>query len=203
MKYKLKSFRYGELILNNEAKFRDIWNELLFTIDSITDEEIIQAHENNTRVPKGLSVALNKIIKEKLVSIGWSAESKIFNDEEYSNKSWRLDFANETLSVEVAFNHGEAIAWNLVKPTIASELNHVQKEIKTDIAIVICATKNLKTLGGFDGATGEFEKFERYLDPLRGLLTVPMVIIGLEAPDTFKITHKNVDGKNQGIVERY
>lgn len=203
MKYKLKSYRYGELILNNELKFKDKWTELLRTIESISDDEIIDAHELNARIPKGLSVALNKVIKEKLVSIGWKAESKIFNDEEYSNKSWRLDFANENISIEVAFNHGEAIAWNLVKPTIASELNHVQKEIKTDIAIIICATKELKTIGGFDSATGEFEKFERYLDPLRGLLTVPMVIIGLEAPETFKINHKKVDGKNQGIVERY
>ena len=201
MKYKLKSYRYGELILNNELKFKDKWDELLETIDSISDKEIITAHQSNRRIPKGLSVALNKVLKEKLVSIGWTSESKIFNDNEYSNKSWRLDFANDNISIEVAFNHGEAIAWNLVKPTIASELNHVQKEIKTDIAIVICATYNLKKEGGFDGATGEFEKFERYLDPLRNLLTVPMVIIGLEAPETFKIVHRKVDGKNQGIVE--
>jgi len=202
LNYKLKSYRHGELILNNEPSYIKKWNELLKTIESITDDEIILAHEANTRIPKGLSVALNKVIKEKLIAIGWIAESKIFNDEEYSNKSWRLDFANENVSIEVAFNHGEAIAWNLVKPTIASELNHVQKEIKTDIAIVICATKDLKTKGGFDNAVGEFEKFERYLDPLRGLLTVPMVIIGLEAPETFKIVHKKVNNTNQGIVYR-
>jgi len=202
MKYKLKSYRYGELILNNEPQYKDKWNELLKTIESITDEEIIEAHELNKRVPKGLSVALNKVIKEKLVAIGWKPESKIFSESEYTNKSWRLDFANDNISIEVAFNHGEAIAWNLVKPTIASELNHVEKEIKTDIAIVICATKNLKTQGGFDGATGEFEKFERYLDPLRGLLTVPMVIIGLEAPKTFKIEHKQVGNTKQGIVKK-
>ena len=202
MRYKLKSYRYGELILNNEPKYQPKWNELLKTIESITDKEIVIAHEENLRTPKGLSVALNKVIKEKLISVGWIPESKIFSDEEYTNKSWRLDFANENISIEVAFNHGEAIAWNLVKPTIASELNHVKKEIKTDIAIIICATKDLKTKGGFDGATGEFEKFERYLDPLRGLLTVPMVIIGLEAPETFRIVHKKVDGKNQGLVEK-
>ncbi|DAB28677.1 MAG: hypothetical protein A2513_10485 [Sulfurimonas sp. RIFOXYD12_FULL_33_39] len=202
MKYKIRSYRYGELILVNEPKYKDKWEELLLAISSIKDSEIIEAHESNKRVPKGLSIALNKVLKEKLTSIGWIAESKIFNDNEYSNKSWRLDFANESMSIEVAFNHGEAIAWNLVKPTIASELNHVVKEIQTDIAIVICATKDLKTKGGFDGATGEFEKFERYLDPLRGLLTIPMVIIGLEAPETFIIEHET-EGKNKrGIVKR-
>ena len=200
MKYKLKSYRYGELILNNEPKYKKKWIELLETIKSITDEEIIIAHESNKRVPKGLSVALNKVLKDKLTTIDWNAESRIFSGDEYK-KSWRLDFANDSMSIEVSFNHGEAIAWNLLKPTIASEINHVKKEIQTDIAIVICATKNLKTKGGFDGSTGEFEKFERYLDPLRNLLTIPIVIIGLEAPETFIIKHDKVDGKNQGIVK--
>ena len=43
-------------------------------------------------------------------------------------KAWRLDFAKGTISVEVAFNHGEATAWNFMKPTLASEVNHVEKE---------------------------------------------------------------------------
>jgi len=184
MKYKLKSYRYGELILNNEPKYKIKWDELLATIDSITDKEIIDVHESNQRVPKGLSVALNKILKDKLTAIDWKSESRIFSGDDYK-KSWRLDFANDNMSIEVSFNHGEAIAWNLLKPTIASEINHVKKAIQTDIAIIICATKDLKTKGGFDGSTGEFEKFERYLDPLRNLLTIPIVIIGLEAPDTF------------------
>ena len=200
MKYKLKSYRYGELILNNEPKYKIKWDELLATIDSITDKEIIDVHESNKRVPKGLSVALNKILKDKLTAIDWKSESRIFSGDDYK-KSWRLDFANDNMSIEVSFNHGEAIAWNLLKPTIASEINHVKKAIQTDIAIIICATKDLKTKGGFDGSTGEFEKFERYLDPLRNLLTIPIVIIGLEAPDTFIIQHDKVNGKNHGIVK--
>jgi len=42
MKYKLKSYRYGELILNNESSYKNKWDELLETIESITDEEIIE-----------------------------------------------------------------------------------------------------------------------------------------------------------------
>ena len=32
-----------------------------------------------------------------------------------AGRRWRLDFAKESISLEVAFNHGEAIAWNLLK----------------------------------------------------------------------------------------
>jgi len=136
----------------------------------------------------------------KLVKLGWNEESLIFQDDEYSGNRWRLDFAKDNISLEVAFNHGEAIAWNLIKPVLASELNHVKKEIDTEIAIIICATKSLKDDGGFDGAIGEYEKFLTYLNPLRDVLTVPMVIIGLEAPETFKIEHKMIEGKKQGLI---
>jgi hypothetical protein len=201
MKYRIHSFRHAEIILKNEAVFSTIWNELLSVIESIEDNEIIEHHENNPRLAKSISEAINNIFKIKLVALGWNDESYIFQDDEYSGNRWRLDFAKESISVEVAFNHGEAIAWNLIKPVLASELNHVKKEIDTEIGVIICATKDLKSKGGFDGAVGEYEKFLTYLDPLRDILTVPIVIIGLEALETFEIKVKKIDGKNQGIIK--
>ena len=202
MEYKLHSFRHAQIILENEETYNKVWGELLKTIKSITDDEIISYYENNKRKAKSISEAINTILKDKLVKLGWNEESYIFQDDEYSGNRWRLDFAKESISVEVAFNHGEAIAWNLIKPVLASELNHVQKEINTEIGVIICATKELKEKGGFDGAVGEYEKFLTYLDPLRDVLTVPIAIIGLEAPKTFEIEVKKVDGKNQGMVKK-
>ena len=203
MNYKIHSFRHGEIILNNEPNYKIVWNELLKAIESITDDEIIEHHENNRRKAKSISESINNILKSKLVALDWNEESYIFQDNEYSGNRWRLDFAKDSISVEVAFNHGEAIAWNLIKPVLAGELNHVQKEINTEIGVIICATKELKDKGGFDGAVGEYEKFLTYLNPLRDVLSVPIVIIGLEAPTSFEIKVEKIDGKKQGIVERY
>jgi len=136
-----------------------------------------------------------------LCATNWRKESKIFQGDDYSDNRWRLDFAKDSISIEVAFNHGEAIAWNLIKPVLASELNHVQKDISTEIGVIICATKNLKEKGGFDGSVGEYEKFLTYLQPLRDLLSVPMVIIGLEAPETFRIRHQKIDKATKGYIE--
>ena len=201
MKYKIHSFRHAEVILANENVYSEVWHELLDIISSIGDNEIRDYFENATRKAKSLSEAINNILKVKLIALGWNEESLIFQDDEYSGNRWRLDFAKHNISLEVAFNHGEAIAWNLIKPVIASELNHVKKEIDTEIGIIICATKDLKTKGGFDGAVGEYEKFLTYLNPLRDLLSVPMVIIGLEAPETFEIEHLTVNGKKQGVIK--
>ena len=54
----------------------------------------------------------------------------------------------------------------------------------------------------FDGAVGEYEKVLRYLSPLFGKLTVPMVIVGLEAPETFRVEKKknSLTGKNKGSI---
>ena len=202
MNYKLHSFRHAQIILENENTYKRVWDELLKTIKSITDDEIISYYENNKRKAKSISEAINNILKDKLVKLSWNEESYIFQDDEYSGNRWRLDFAKESISVEVAFNHGEAIAWNLIKPVLAGELNHVKKEIHTEIGVIICATKALKDKGGFDGAVGEYEKFLTYLNPLRDVLSVPMVIIGLEAPKSFEIKVQKVHGKNQGIVQR-
>jgi len=202
MRYKIHSFRHAEVILANENEYSEVWEELLNVISSISDNEIKEYFENAKRKAKSLSEAINNILKIKLIELGWNEESLIFQDDEYSGNRWRLDFAKHNISLEVAFNHGEAIAWNLIKPVIASELNHVNKEIDTEIGIIICATKDLKTKGGFDGAVGEYEKFLTYLNPLRDLLSVPMVIIGLEAPETFEIEHITVNGRKQGNIKK-
>jgi len=169
-----------------------------------------------------LSKSINDLLKARFTAKGWVAEAGIFQGEEYRDKIWRLDFskvleveatdANNSrtrtgMAVEVGFNHGEAIAWNLLKPKIASELNHVQKriDIGDGVGVMICATRDLKDKGAFDGAVGEYEKVLRYLKPLQDVLTVPMVIVGLKAPTNFKIIKHNVSQssgvkKNIGLV---
>jgi len=202
MEYKIHSFRHAEIILENESNYKKVWMELLKAIKSISDEEIIKYYKNSKRKAKSISEAINNLLKDKLIALNWNEESYIFQDDEYTGNRWRLDFAKESISVEVAFNHGEAIAWNLIKPVLAGELNHVKKEIDTEIGVIICATKELKDKGGFDGAVGEYEKFLTYLDPLRDVLSIPMAIIGLEAPKSFEIVVEKIKGKNQGIVKK-
>ncbi len=150
-----------------------------------------------TRKSKSLSECINDMLKENLTAKGWRAESPIFQEEEFSDHRWRLDFAKEAMSIEVGFNHGEAISWNLLKPVLASELNHVKKAIDTKIGVLICATKELKTRGGFDSAVGEYEKYIRYLRPMNGFLTVPVVLIGLLPPRTFRIEHQIGENKKK------
>ena len=46
-----------------------------------------------------------------------------------------------------------------------------------------------------------YEKYVEYLKPLNNLLTTPMMIIGLEPPETFIIEHKSDGNKTIGTVK--
>ncbi len=51
------------------------------------------------------------------------------------------------------------------------------------------ATEAMKAAGGFDNAVGTYEKAIRYLKPLQNQLSCPMVLIGLDAPESFRVEH--------------
>jgi hypothetical protein len=202
MDYRLFSHRYALSILETEEEFAETWNEIKHVIGKISDEMIIERFEEKHSKQKSISRTINDLLKEEFISFGWREESYIFQDTDYLGDTWRLDFAKENISIEVAFNHGSVIAWNLLKPVLASELNHVQKAIQTKIGVIICATDAMKTAGGFDSAVGSYEKFLDYFAPLNNQLSVPIALIGLEAPKTFYMQHKKEGTKTSGTITR-
>lgn len=200
MEFVIYSHRYALSILETENEFVDLWSEIKYAIESISDEMIIERFEQKHSKQKSISRTINELLKEKLIEFGWEDESFIFQNPNYKGDTWRLDFAKENISIEVAFNHGSVIAWNLLKPVLASELNHVEKAIQTKIGVVICAMNEMKISGGFDSTVGSFEKFLDYFNPLNNQLSVPILLIGLKAPKTFYIRHEKVENMEVGRI---
>ena len=209
MRYIVHAHRSGETLLNTD--YPEARKDIDHAISSITDEDIINQHQERHPNQKSISMALNDLLRERFVAAGWEKESPIFAEKEYQRTDkgrkdgvWRLDFAkpDASVSIEVCFNHGEALAWNLLKPVLASEQNHVTKAIETKLGVLILATQELKGAGGFDGAVATYEKAVQYLMPLQSQLTVPLVLIGLEAPMTFRMEHVVVDKKKHGRIQR-
>lgn len=207
VRYKIHSFRNASVILE-QPEFIAQYLELYEILQSISEEDMINTHlsygkEDIERTPKSISVAINKLLKDRFTELDWRPESPIFQDSNYRGDIWRLDFAKKDISIEVGFNHSSVIAWNLIKPVLASELNHVEKAIQTQIGVIITVTEEMQAKGGFDSAIGVYEKYLDYLKPLRNLLTSPLLIIGIEAPQTFQIkVEQYAPRKKIGVVVR-
>jgi hypothetical protein len=204
MNFELHSHRNALTILEHDSDFKEIWNEVQHILTKISDEMIINCYEKFYRKKnKSLSTSINRLLKEEFIKFGWSSESPIFQEPQYKDIKgdyWRLDFAKEDISIEVAFNHSTVIAWNLLKPVLASELNHVEKAIQTKLGIVICASQELKVAGNFDNAIGTYEKFIEHLRPMMNQLSVPLLIIGLQAPKTFIMSEVKENGRKLGEI---
>ena len=210
MDFVIHGHRQGDIVLGQQHPYRDLWLELCEAIYEIEDEDIIDEFESNPREAKSISQAINRLIKYGLTRRGWESESFIFADDSYRYDErgrvsgiWRLDFAKEPLCVEVAFNHRSDISWNLIKPTLASELNHVEKAVQCDGGIVVTATREMKYAGGFDRAVGTFEDYVQYLRPLSQILTSPLIIVGLLPPETFDIEWEHRGRQTIGHVRRF
>lgn len=198
------SHRNAISTIDNDPDLRELWEEVKWVLTHISDEEIIECFENENRKAKSISEAINKLIKTQLIKRKWNYESPIFADPSYdgSNGIWRLDFAKKGIALEVAFNHGGNCSWNLIKPVLSSELNHVTKAIQTKIGIIVSATDEMKKAGGFDAAVGSYEKYLEYLAPLNNLLVTPLLIVGLKPPKVFKVEHLQIDNRKIGQVVR-
>ncbi|MCR4678927.1 MAG: hypothetical protein K5679_09240 [Lachnospiraceae bacterium] len=193
------SHRHADAIIASDPALRKRYEQFTNTLRDMSDEELIsdflrkkaEYAERGTSF-KSMTPSINSILKERMLAIdGWKAEVDIFNDTTgaIGNTEWRLDFAcDNAFCVEVAFNHGEAIAWNLLKPVLSCELNHVEKAVQGQIGIYVCATDRMKIAANIDSASGSYEKVLRYLQPMMNQLTIPMMIIGLEPFETFKIS---------------
>lgn len=206
MRFIAHSHRNADLIFENREEFKELWGEVCDVLGAISEDDIIVEFESGHRDAKSISQAINRLIKKELVAKGWVSESYIFADKEYgplSKGTWRLDFAKGRLCVEVAFNHRSDIAWNLIKPTLAAELNHVLKAMQADGGIIITATQAMKAAGGYDNAIGTFEDYVQYLKPMSQILTAPLMIVGLLPPKTFAIALESRANRKVGHVIRF
>jgi len=202
MRYLLEQHRHG-LTVAYDGTYKSDFEEFLGVITGITDQDLIDEfnrktdlRNNSNRVlTKSLSDSINRLIDKRLTQKGWSRQSKIFGDKRFKDMRWTLDFAKQTngvgtFCVEVVFNNAGSLGWNLLKPVLACEQNHVDKAIETKIGIIVLATKEMKASCGFDKAIATFEDAPLYLSAMSNIISAtPIVVVGLCAPHSFKIEH--------------
>lgn len=186
-------FRLADEILAN----RPAASELRKVVREITRSDVLSAQarlaSQRKRAPAGAQTAVNQVFKDKLLLLGWEPEPKLFRNVRGADLAgWAMDFTKSNVGVEVSFNHAEAIAWTFVRLNLAGESTDVQPGSRIDVGVAIYPTRRFKTWGRMDSAVGVYERATQWLERMKPVLPIPVLVIGLdpnwEETDTFRGT---------------
>jgi len=180
-------FRHAREILEN----RDSWGELALAARSITQEDVLRVHgafeTEGKRSPAGGQTSINRLFRERLAPSGWIEEPRLFPANQEALRKWKMDFIKARIGVEVSFNHAEAVPWTFTRLNIAGESDRVIPEHRIDVGVAFFATETLKRWARMDSAVGTFELAKAWLEMMRPIMPIPILVVGLSAdgwPDT-------------------
>lgn len=182
--FETHSFRLAAEILED----RQAWHELRVVLRDISQADIVTTHmriarereERGRRAPAGGQTAVNAVFDERLQRLGWRPEPLLFGGDP-DLAAWAMDFIKERVGVEVSFNHSEAIPWTLTRLTLAGESTEVIEENRVDVGVAIYATGVFKSWSRMDSAVGTFDRARLWLEQMRPVLPVPILMVGLVA----------------------
>ena len=91
MKYEEYSHNQAEAIIKGNPKFKNVYQEIIDVIRSITDKMIIAEYntvKSNRDGAKSPSQAINQLIDKALINKSWNPQSPIFLDPMSINQSF-------------------------------------------------------------------------------------------------------------------
>lgn len=195
----IKLFYFKPELMDENLKIES--EELIKKIKLIPSSLIKDRFLHTSKTTKSLSFAikdeLDIIIKEN----GFASNKNIFTSSDYSTiRRFSFDYYKSYINLEIGFNHEMACAWKLIKGSLLSD-EDLKIDFKSKLSIIIAVTKAMRDEGGFDGSIASFEKYIEYLKPMYNNLLNPIILIGIEPFEDFKISHKKYYDKTLGKVE--
>lgn len=192
MKLELYDFRNALPIL--ERSYAGVWQEFQDQLGSISAADIADFHrglvrgavDKKRRPQAGAQTAINQLINARLRAVSWRAQPPLYiggDKRGHELAGWKMDFKKERVGVEIAFNHQEAIPWIFTRLNLAGESKEVLDDARIDVGIAAFAAQSLKTWGKMDGSVGTFGQANLWLEKMKPVMPVPLVVVGLHAAD--------------------
>jgi hypothetical protein len=203
MKFQIYSYRYALEIIQGNESLKNEWDSYKKILESITGKDLMDSFLMSERKSKSISQTLYKVVTKKLKEHGWVNEVNLYNDDFYRDvKRFTLDFYKNSLAMEFSFGHEATSSWKLIKSVLAAQENTLSKNIQSKVTILLAVTSKMKSAGGFDGSIATYEKFIQYVEPMKDILVEPIIIIGLEPVDEFRMQHKRLADKKIGVINK-
>lgn len=192
MRLELYDFRNARPIL--EQSYPAVWQEFQDQLSSITAEDIAEFHrglvrkaiDKERRPQAGAQTAINQLIDARLRAVSWRPQPPLYiggDRRGHELAGWKMDFKKERVGVEIAFNHQEAIPWIFTRLNLAGESKEVLEDARIDIGIAAFAAQSLKVWGRMDAAVGTFGQAKLWLEKMKPVMPVPLVVVGLHASE--------------------
>lgn len=192
MKLELYDFRNAVAIL--ERSHPAIWQEFQDELGSISARDIAEFHrglvrravDRKRRPQAGAQTAINQLIEAHLKAASWRAQPALYVGAEKRGSElagWKMDFKKDKVGIEIAFNHQEAIPWIFTRLDLAGESDEVLPDARIDVGVAAFAAKSLKAWGRMDATVGNFGQARLWLDKMKPVIPVPIVVVGLHAAD--------------------
>ncbi len=193
-----------DIILNEFNSQGMLNNGDIIVLRSFLEELEEDAIVSNYEESKFVSIAsvLKKNIINQLVKKNWKQTKYIFKDNKYMNSRWTNQLSYNGIVMNFCFDHHYSICWNLVRGELDTRPNYIEKNGYSEIQILVTATKKFQKSYGFDPSIGTYEDYVEFMKPLQTILHAPVILIGLNSFNTFKIQKIRIDGKNKGKIIR-
>lgn len=195
----IKLYYFKPELINENLKIES--ETLIKKIKLISSSLVKDRFLHTSKTTKSLSFAIKDELSIIMKENGFSSNKNIFASSDYSSiKRFTFDYYKSHINFEIGFNHEMACAWKLIKGSLLS-YEDSQIGFKSKLSIIITVTKAMRDEGGFDGSIASFEKYIEYLKPMYNNLLNPIILIGIEPFEDFKISHKKYYDKTLGKVE--
>ncbi len=178
MKRETYSHRFADVILNSDY---DLKKEIEQVITDISIAEVeerfaalnVERISEGKRPAQGKQSTLNLIFRERFGALGWEAEKNVFDD---PANDLAIDFWKRSVGVDVAFNHRSFTGGDLLRLQAAAEVKQIMK-----VGVYVCGTGRFVRSISRDGPSMvSFERTKWYLESFFQVLTVPILLIGLQ-----------------------
>ena len=192
LKLELYDFRNALPIV--EQSYATVWREFQQQLESISANDISELHrgfvraavDKKRRPQAGAQTAINQLIDRRLGANGWRKQPPLYvggDRRGHELAGWKMDFKKERVGVEIAFNHQEAIPWIFTRLNLAGESKEVLADSRIQVGIAAFAAQSLKAWGRMDATVGTFGQAKLWLEKMRPVMPVPIVVVGLSAAD--------------------
>lgn len=187
-------YRFARAVLRDD-QFAEATQEMFEVLESVEVPvyplEKVKVRPRSNQIFPADQKGLNKLLDKEFVDRGWERQPLIVPPEGAGPDTGLLgDFRKLRIGVEVQFGNMSRWAYDVFKFQLSYSLGHI------DIGVLILPTRQLSNY--IDENVAHFERVARELPSAKMSLTLPILVLGLDAND-YTFLEERIEEKRSSL----